>query len=432
MEQESELRRLRAENQTLRQECRRNRRQELMEHLLRGEYNTPETIAADLRAVGVELKKSSFVEVYVNVLTMPAAPESGADRSLGPDASFRVVYEDGLAERVRLAYPKDYCGAARWGTGIIALLQMDREQPEPLPPAGQDREHLDRPPDGSFIDDLNKKALDLADSLAAEQGLEVFIAISRPHEGIDGIPKAHQEIQRIDNYRTVMGIDVPLLCYHDFEVAERERLSGTGVLQLERAYLTSVELGEFEQARRTLQRLIDLEFRRGVPQLDTLSAKLSAKLELLLLALERFRTGNDPSVYEMLLTLQTDLSQNMLTVAELRRKIDEIFGQLAALESQRQAPKWMNMLLGYVEENYTNTELNVASISETFGLNPSYLSREVKRCTGSGLLDLLQRKRLERAVALLGSGESMAGAARESGFGDVRSLRRAIKKYGPA
>ena len=86
-------------------------------------------------------------------------------------------------------------------------------------------------------------------------------------------------------------------------------------------------------------------------------------------------------------------------------------------------------VLKYAEESYTNAELNVALIAETFGLNPSYLSREVKHVTGSSLLDLLQKKRLEHAVALLGQGKTMIQSAQESGFGNDCAMRRAMKKY---
>lgn len=411
---EQELRRLREENERLRQECLRNRRQELMEHLLRDEFNGPEQIASDLREVGIHLEKESFVELYVNVLMMPPAPVKTADNTYRPAKNFRAVFEDGLGELIQKAYPEDFCAAIRWGTGVAAILQMTPE--------------FEVPPDGCFINRLNQQALQLIDTLNDLHGMEVFIAISRPHQGVAGIPKAHQEIERINSYRTVMGIDVPLLCYHDFELAEKEKLNDFNILQLERAYLSSVELGEFSKACDILQSLIDLEFRRAVPALDTLHAKLSAKLELLLIALEKFKTEDDPSIYGEVLDMQRDLAKNDLTVEELREKIGLIFEKIIYFMEQ-QAPKWMNMVLCYVDDNYTYSELNVTSISEAFGLNASYLSREVKRCTGMGLLDLLQQKRLERATVLLGGGHNMTEAARQSGFGDVRALRRAMKRY---
>jgi AraC-like DNA-binding protein len=413
---EQELERLKRENELLRAECLRNRRQELAGHLLGGEFLSPEQIASDLRQVGCDLHKDSYLEIYVNVLMLPPPPEKQPDDTYRPASGFRAVFEDGLTELIQRTFPESFCMGIRWRTGVAAILQFDKKQPVPSET-------------GNFILDLNQKALQLVDTLNAQHGLEVFVALSRPHEGVGGIPEAHQEIQKINNYRSVMGIDVPVLCYHDFEMAESDQLSDFNTLQLERTYLTSVELGEFEQAHTALQELIDLEFHRAVPALDSLQAKISSKLGLLLIALERFQSEEKTALYGEVLNMQTALSQDELTIEDLRRKIDYIFDWIADLVARQQAPKWLRVLLRYVDENYTCTELNVASIAETLGLNPSYLSREVKRCTGSGLLDLLQKKRLDRAVALLSDGSSMTEAAQKSGFGNLRTLRRAMKRY---
>jgi AraC-like DNA-binding protein len=409
--------RLQAENARLRAECLRNRRQELLEHLLRGEFPSVEQITADLQSVGIMPEKQSFLEVYVNVRLVPPAAEqpSGSAR---PVSNFRAVYEDGLSARIRAAFSDNFLAATRWGSGVAAILQFDPMVPQP-------GEVIT----GAFIHDLNQNALRLADDLRALHGMDIFVALSRPHDGVEGIPAAHREIQKIDTYRTVMGIDVPVLCYHDFELAAQDSLGSDSALQLERSYLTSVELGDFEQARAALQQLIDLEFRRAVPALDTLQSKLSSKLELLLIALEKFKTAEDPQLFREVQQMQTALSLGSLTVDDLRQQIDRIFDWIARSLSQQQAPKWMNGLLSYVDENFTCPELNVASIAEALGLNPSYLSREVKRCTGMGLLDLLQKKRLDRAVALLAADHSLTDAARLSGFGNLRALRRAMKRY---
>lgn len=411
-----ECRRLRTENEQLRQECLRSRRQELLEHLLRGEFNTGPQIAADLETVGVSLTRFSFMELYVNVLTPPPAPVEG-----GPAApDFRTVYEDGIGQLIAQLYPEYFAGSLRFGTGVAAILQMDR---------AADEEGLPPPPaKGNFIDTLNARGLQLVDKLHERHGLEVFVAISRPHPGIEGIPEAHQEILEINNYRAVMGIDVPLLCYHDFEMAEADSVSYSQ-LRLEQKYLGSVELGEYEQARQLLKSMIDQEFRQTIPSLFSLRYRLSAKLGLLLITLEKFQTQEQPAIFDEVLALQKALTQDDLTLEMLRKKIDLIFDHIAAFLAQQHTPKWLSPLLRYVEEHYTCAELNVASICDSFGLSPSYLTREVKRCTGSGLLDLLQKKRLDRAIALIGGGAGIAQAAEQSGFGDTRSMRRAFQKY---
>ena len=409
-----ECRRLEAENAQLRQECLRSRRQELLEHLLRGEFNSGAEIAADLKSVGVSLTKDSFLELYVNVLTPPPVPTGNEQAG----AAFRTVYEDGISQLIAQYYPESFAASLRMGTGVAAILQMDQF---PKPPKLS--MHL---PKGNFIDNLNRRALQLADTLYERDGLEVFVAISRPHAGIEEIPDAHQEILEIDNYRTVMELDVPLLCYHDFELAEGDSASQ---LRLEQKYLSCVELGEYEQARQVLKTMIDPEFRQTVPSLFSLRYRLSAKLGLLLITLDKFQTQEQPAIFDEVLGLQKALTQDDLTVEKLREKIDLIFDHIAFFLNQQHNPKWLAPLLQYVEEHYTCSDLNVASICDVFGLSPSYLTREVKRCTGNALLDLLQKKRLDRAIELIGGGTGMARAAVLSGFGDTRSMRRAFQKY---
>ena len=409
-----ECRRLEAENAQLRQACLRSRRQELLEHLLRGEFNSGAEIAADLKSVGISLTKDSFLELYINVLTPPPVPTKN-DRT---GIAFRTVYEDGISQLIEQYYPESFAASLRLGTGVAAILQMDQF---PKPPKLS--MHL---PKDNFIDSLNSRALQLTDTLYERDGLEVFVAISRPHSGVEEIPAAHQEILEINHYRTVMGIDVPLLCYHDFELAEGDSASQ---LHLEQKYLSCVELGEYEQARQVLKTMIDQEFRQAVPSLFSLRYRLSAKLGLLLITLDKFQTQEQPAIFDEVLGLQKALTQDDLTVDMLREKIDLIFDHIASFLNQQHTPRWLASLLQYVEEHYTCSELNVASICEVFGLSPSYLTREVKRCTGNALFDLIQKKRLDRAIALIGSGTGMARAAVLSGFGDTRSMRRAFQKY---
>ena len=407
-------RRLEEENARLRLECLRNRRQELLEHLLRGEFNSAQEIGADLSRVGISLEKDSFLELYVNVLTPPPVPEETTDAG----ANFRNVYEDGISQLIRQYYPESFVASLRLGTGVAAILQTDQCAKPP-----KQSMHL---PKGNFIDSLNRRGLQLADTIYERDGLEVFVAISRPHSGIAEIPDAHQEILEINHYRAIMGIDVPLLCYHDFELAEDD---SAGQLRLEQKYLSCVELGEYEQARQVLKTMIDQEFRQAIPSLFSLRYRLSAKLGLLLITLDKFQTQEQPAIFDEVLGLQKALTQDDLTVEKLREKIDLIFDHIAAFLDQQHSPKWLTPLLQYVEEHYTCSELNVASICDVFGLSPSYLTREVKRCTGNSLLDLLQKKRLDRAIEWISSGTSMARAAELSGFGDTRSMRRAFQKY---
>ena len=145
-----ELDRLRQENDQLRQELLRNRKQALVEHLLRGEFRTAVKITADLHQVGVHLTKESFVELYVHVLmAVPSDPQRTNNQAIDPQA-FRDKFEDGLWEIIRQVYPEYFCGAIRIGDGVAAILQMD-----------QHTEGI--PQNGLFVEDLNRRGVVLAD-----------------------------------------------------------------------------------------------------------------------------------------------------------------------------------------------------------------------------------------------------------------------------
>ena len=135
-------------------------------------------------------------------------------------------------------------------------------------------------PTGNFIDDLNLRALQLIDQINSQSGLDVFISISRPHTGIEGIAQAHREIERIKNYRYVMDFDVPVLCYHDFELADEERKNDPSAIRLGQKYLSYVELGRYDQAQECLLEMIELEFRHGIPPTSSLNQVIIRLIEI--------------------------------------------------------------------------------------------------------------------------------------------------------
>ena len=90
---ERQIEQLQQENMRLWQECERNRRQELMEHLLCGEYSSAQGIREDLRGVGIHPDRDSFIELYVNVLEEPPKPIQTKDGRFAPPEVLKYVEE---------------------------------------------------------------------------------------------------------------------------------------------------------------------------------------------------------------------------------------------------------------------------------------------------------------------------------------------------
>ena len=84
-----------------------------------------------------------------------------------------------------------------------------------------------------------------------------------------------------------------------------------------------------------------------------------------------------------------------------------------------------------VDTRYCDKEINVNSISDELGVNNSYLSRSFKQVLGIGMLEYINKVRLENAEILMSKGETVKDAADKVGFSTPRPLIRCFReKYG--
>lgn len=425
---EQEVLRLRRENRELSALYQRLRKQELVSHLLRGKFLDVDRILVDLQSFGICLNRDDYILLGITVLSEPMALASG---STGEDQMYFDLYVRKLEQILMDTIAPHYeCNVAHMDSGAVCLVGVPHHGDAPVLPE-QGKFHI-QPPGENIINRMNQLALTIYDRVKAELSLEVFIAISRPSRGVDGIPAAYTDVRQILDYKQMMRVDVPVLCYHDFELEENSRKSDYSSLQLEKEYLRQVELGDYEKARETMHRILKQDFITAPPSLHTVKVKTSAKLHTLLLTLDRFTPDQDSETYHQILSCLQRIEEDTLTTDQLENLVDHVFDRIRqyALELDTDPrPRWLTEMMAYIEEHYRQPDLNVSSLSNRFHMTPSYLSKETKRFTGSTLFDYIQKLRLEYAQVLLAAGYTTQSAAEDSGFGDVRSMRRAFQKY---
>lgn len=93
---------------------------------------------------------------------------------------------------------------------------------------------------------------------------------------------------------------------------------------------------------------------------------------------------------------------------------------------------YCNKIMNYVEKNYSNSGLTVASIAEHFHLNSSYLGTIFKNTKDQSLLQYITGVRLEAAKSLLSTGTlSVSDIASAVGYSDVFYFSKCFKRnYG--
>lgn len=83
----------------------------------------------------------------------------------------------------------------------------------------------------------------------------------------------------------------------------------------------------------------------------------------------------------------------------------------------------------YLSENFTDSSINLTSVAQRFGFNPSYLSRKFKQETGKSFVEFLIKCRMERAIGLAGTNKKMFCTANAVGIPDPNYFGRCFKKY---
>lgn len=92
-------------------------------------------------------------------------------------------------------------------------------------------------------------------------------------------------------------------------------------------------------------------------------------------------------------------------------------------------PSDIGQMMQYLRDNFTDSSINLTSVAQHFGFNPSYLSRKFKQETGKSFVEFLIKCRMERAIELAGTSKKMFCTASAVGIPDPNYFGRCFKKY---
>jgi YesN/AraC family two-component response regulator len=92
-------------------------------------------------------------------------------------------------------------------------------------------------------------------------------------------------------------------------------------------------------------------------------------------------------------------------------------------------PSDIEQIMQYLRDNFTDSNINLTSVAQHFGFNPSYFSRKFKQETGKSFIEFLIKCRMERAIGLAGTSKKMFCTANAVGIPDPNYFGRCFKKY---
>lgn len=130
-------------------------------------------------------------------------------------------------------------------------------------------------------------------------------------------------------------------------------------------------------------------------------------------------------------TMSTD---QMVNLNELYQSLREKFlpqeNETAEFENLNERSRVIvTDILEYVEEHYADSSLNISTIADFIHKNPKYISRIFKECTGEGILEYVNRIRINKAKEIIATRRYSAEEVGEMvGYASNQTFRRAFIK----
>jgi AraC-like DNA-binding protein len=125
---------------------------------------------------------------------------------------------------------------------------------------------------------------------------------------------------------------------------------------------------------------------------------------------------------------------NMLALREAvqKRHNQNLFLGPRNFIDNSQDEKFLNRLVGVIDQNLDNSELSLADLTLDLGMSKSVLYKKFSALTDLSLTDFIKNQRLKQAATLLKQDKfSISDIAMKVGFNDVKYFSKEFKKmYG--
>jgi YesN/AraC family two-component response regulator len=286
--------------------------------------------------------------------------------------------------------------------------------------------HGDRALAGKDATGLAHRVRDSAHNLA---GIECRIAIGGMYEGLDRLSDSYHEALQAVEFGLLVGSD-PVARYDDLPLRETSGHLPSYSLEEEQRLVNCIRTGNYAAARQVLDEIIEENFLSGTTSLQMVKVRMSGLVNTILNVLGEISIAFDQEFMDDL-----DPAEKLLqaqTISELHDIVAGILEEIEQHDTERHGMGGgiVDRAVELVRNEYTNVNLNVSQIADRLDVNLTYLSRQFKQKTGVGLLDYIQRVRLEDAKQRLANPEvSIKQTAEEVGFYNSISFIRVFKKH---
>ena len=260
--------------------------------------------------------------------------------------------------------------------------------------------------------------------------LTCTMAVSAVHETAKGINLAYREALDALEYQ-LFDWSSRVLFYEDVKEAKNKSLNYSYTGETEQKLINSIISGNFELSRTILDEVFHENFTSGR------SGVQLAKCLMIDLVSTYLKALNSRGLLEETQILGDKISIQELyecrTLEEIKQKLCEFLGLVCSYtleyKEKHGEGRVIKKIISLVESNFSNANLNIASLADLMKMNPKYISSVYRAETGDSIITLINKTRIRFAKELLKSDLNISDVALAVGYGNSNAFIRIYKKY---
>ena len=273
--------------------------------------------------------------------------------------------------------------------------------------------------DEQNIEYISENIKFIIDFLNSNYGGNCCATVSSMQTSIDGLSQAYSEIIEKKKKRILLSQNIMV---HNIDEGNDTSKDG---LNIDFKLYDLISSRNFKDAKNEILNILNELRKRKDLSYDVIKGILFHYILVVTeLTLDSSETMSDEHIDEVLnnscdlKTAETFMLERIETMAD--KSSEKYKGGIERM--------FVSDVISFVDDNYTDRNLNINSIGRHFGLSPSYISRMFKEKYGESLSDVINIKRVQKAKELLESPKyRIEDVACMVGFGSTRSFNRIFK-----
>lgn len=261
-------------------------------------------------------------------------------------------------------------------------------------------------------------------------GIILSVSISSVYVSLSELKFAYDEVMESIEYKYILGSDSII---HADDILQRElSLSIYDFSKIkEQQFVNCVKAGDYPGAKAIIKEVVaSNSLNRRLP-IDIVKCNMFALINTVLSVINGLGVTLQMDFLDQLNPIRRLIETR--TLPQLEREIYGIMDEIESYVHNRKSidsGKLIHDIMEFTHGNFHNPDLSVTMIADRFGVNVPYLSSFFKSQTGEGLLEYIQKLRVDKAKAIMSNSEiAIKEVSMMVGYANPDTFIRLFKKY---